>query len=296
MGGSGNSGFRSANDIDELRAQVRQKLEQQELLADLNHFLAERLATFNDRDVESTRERLEQIEAALSELGHEVEKLLFGGSVAKHTDVNGLSDVDALVFLPSSEGATPADVLNSFAQALHRRLRMGDIAEITVGRMAVTVTYEDGMEIQLLPATERGSHTVIPGEDGAGWRQVRPHKFTEKLTEVNRSTGNGVVPVIKLAKSLIDKFPREQQLSGYHVEAIAVDAFRSYDGPRDRASMLNHLVERASTAVQQPTGDITGQSVHIRRALGCSSLTAAQIYCASTWPFGSSSLVGYLGR
>jgi hypothetical protein len=268
MGGSGSRDTSSSSDIKSLRDEVRRRLEQQELLAEENGFLAEQLAAYNDRDVDTIRDRLAEIEEAATDLGHEIEKLLFGGSIAKHTYVSGLSDIDALVFLGDTAGRAPADVLNSFADALRSRLDMSQIREIGVGHMAVTITYTDGSQLQLLPATEQGEHTVIPSQDGTSWRQVRPHKFVEKLSQVNSANGNGVVPAIKLAKALLDKLPAEQKLSGYHVEALAVDAFKAYGGPRDRASMLSHLVEHASSAVLRPTGDITGQSVHIDNSLG----------------------------
>lgn len=282
MGGSGGSGSsgggfkRPPEELESLRQQVRQDLQRQELLAQENEFLAERLVELNDRDAAETRQRLEEVERALERLGHDVEELLFGGSVAKHTYVNGLSDVDALVFLGGDQADSPAEVLASFARALQGQLPTGEIESVTTGHMAITVTYRDGTEIQLLPAVERAGHTVIPSENGMDWRQVRPHKFAEKLTQVNQANGKGVVPAIKLAKSLIDKLPDDQHLSGYHVEAIAVDAFKTYGGPRDRASMLSHLIHHASEAVLRPTGDITGQSVHIDQWLGPASSVQRQ--------------------
>ena len=140
--------------------------------------------------------------------------------------------------------------------------------EVSPGRLAVTIYYRDGAEIQLLPAVERDGRTSIASEDGTSWRHIRPHKFAEKLTQVNKANGQAVVPTIKLAKAVLRHLPEEQQLSGYHVEAIAVDAFRSYEGRRDRASMLVYLMKHAQRAVLRPTGDITGQSVQIDQHLG----------------------------
>jgi hypothetical protein len=270
MGGSGGGGSYSGTDeeLARTREQVRRELEQQQLTADINQFLAEQLAGYNERDTRAVEDKLDQIEEALRERGHEVDRLLFGGSVAKHTYVNGLSDVDSLVYLDGPRSGSPAEVLTGFAAALRAILPPSAVSEIAVGRMAVTVTYQDGTQVQLLPATERGEHTVIPSPNGTDWKAVRPHKFTQKLTESNRRNGNGVVPAIKIAKALIDGFPRDQRLSGYHVEALAVDAFKTYNGPRDRASMLHHLLRHAADAVLRPTGDITGQTVHIDEHLG----------------------------
>lgn len=271
MGGSGGGSYSgTSDDVARTRETVRRELEQQQLAADINQFLAEQLAGYNERDTEAVREKLDHIEEALRELGHDVDRLLFGGSVAKHTYVDGLSDVDSLVFLGGDRPGSPVEVIAGFADALRASLPASEVRSIETGRMAVTVTYRDGTQVQLLPATERGERTVIPTADGTGWKAVRPHKFTEKLTETNRRNGGGVVPAIKVAKALIDQFPEANRLSGYHIEALAVDAFRTYSGAQDRATMLHHLLHHAAEAVLKPTGDITGQTVHIDEHLGAS--------------------------
>ncbi|MBN9376213.1 MAG: nucleotidyltransferase [Cellulomonas sp.] len=239
----------------------------------INDVLAGALASLNDRDVDATRQRLDEIVAALGDLLVDVDRLLFGGSVAKHTYVDGLSDTDALVVVNEGD-ATPEDLVARFERALQSRLPLGDVREITAGRLAVTVHYLDGSEIQLLPAVERNGRTSIASEDGGSWRQIRPHKFAEKLTEVNAANSGAVIPTIKLAKAVLANLPEDQRLSGYHVEAIAVDAFRAYQGRRDRASMLQHLIAHAEKAVMSPTGDITGQSVHVDDYLGASGSEA----------------------
>lgn len=274
MGGSGGGGRYDGNpdELARTRELVLADVRRQQLAADVNQFLAELLIDYNDRDTQQTRDKLESIEATLTDQGYEVQNLGFGGSVAKHTYIDGLSDVDVLVFLDSSHGGTPAQVIAGFAETLRSSLPAS--ATVTAGNMAVTVTYRDGTQIQLLPATERGVHTVIPSADGSAWKPVRPHKFTEKLTQTNQRNGGGVVPAIKLAKSLINKLPPAQQLSGYHMEALAVDAFKSYGGPKDRASMLHHLLTHAAQAVLRPSADITGQSLHIDDHLGAAGSTA----------------------
>ena len=268
MGGSGGGGFTGpAGDAADLRAQVRRELQEQELASEINAVLGDLLAGINNRDVDTVRERLDLIVDAIGEVAVDVDRLLFGGSVAKHTYVDGLSDIDALVVVNDST-SSPGEVVEAFAQALRERLPQGDIVEITTGRLAVTVAYKDGTQVQLLPAVERDGHTSIASGDGSEWKRIRPHKFAEKLTEANRANGNAVVPTIKLAKALFQQIPEDSRPSGYHVEAMAVEAFRDYTGRRDRLSMLTHLVDRASNLVLRPTGDITGQSVHVDSWLG----------------------------
>lgn len=277
MGGSGSreSYSPSKQDLEALRREVQEQLRQQELGAELNAFLAEELAGFNDRDTHLTQERLDAAEAALGAEALAIDRLLFGGSVAKHTYVDGLSDVDALIVL-NEVNASPGDLVGRFAEILNRRLSRSEVLDVTAGTLAVTITYSDGSQVQLLPAVERDGHTSIASENGASWQQIRPHKFAEKLTQVNSANGGGVVPTIKLAKVAIAALPGDHQLSGYHVEAIAVDAFKNYSGRRDRVSMLEHLVNHAADAVLHPTGDITGQSIHIDSHLGPANSAARQ--------------------
>lgn len=279
MGGSGGGGYSGSSDISKDRREALELLRRQETEAAINGYVGEQLANINSRDIPGTRRRLDAIVDALGTEAVDVDRLLFGGSVSKHTYVDGLSDVDALVVVDEPDAA-PSDLINRFVLALKARLPASEVVTIAPGNLAVTVTYTDGAQIQLLPAVERAGHTSIASEDGSTWRQIRPHKFAQKLTEVNQANGDGVIPTIKLAKALVQELSPEHRLSGYHVEAIAVDAFKDYSGRRDRASMLHHLVAHAADAVMVPTGDISGQSVHVDSYLGPAGSVARQAISA----------------
>lgn len=283
MGGSGGGTSYGMEDIDAdaLRDRARRDLQQQELLTDINSYLAEQLTAFNDRDTETVNDRLEQIAEALGEAVEGLDRLLFGGSIAKHTYVDGLSDVDALIILRGNQPDNPDQLIAAFADALRAALPKGTVADIQPGRLAVTVIYTDGTQIQLVPARRTGETLSIASEDGRAWRDIRPRKFAEKLTEVNQANNDGVVPAIKLAKPILDRLPESQRLSGYHLEAIAVDAFKHYDGPTSRQAMLRHLLDHAAGAVLKPTGDITGQSVRIDTHLGPANSVDRQRISAS---------------
>ncbi|MFJ9541908.1 CBASS oligonucleotide cyclase [Streptomyces sp. NPDC101225] len=281
--GGGSGGWGEAYDAELARQQRESAVEKERRLSEINDFLAEQLTAYNDRDTSGVQSRLDQISQLLSDvIDGGIDRMLFGGSVAKHTYVDGLSDVDALVVVRSAGANSPAELLNSFAETLRARLPGSSLAEVSAGTLAVTVRYADGLEVQLLPAVERGGRLAIASGNGQTWQQIRPRKFAEKLTEVNKNNSGGVVPAIKLAKSLLEKqLPSTMKLGGYHLEAIAVDAFRSYHGSKSREAMLDHLVRHASTAVLNPTGDITGQSVHVDSDLGAANSSSRQRLAAA---------------
>ena len=272
MGGSGGGtgSYFSANDARELEEQARRRLEQSRLESTVNSFLQQELIDINDRDADLTNERLEAIEQVLDTRTGEVERLLFGGSVAKHTFVNGLSDIDALVEI-TDEGIgerAPAEVRNSLATALIQALPQGDVEDITQGSMAVTVKYLDGTEIQLLPTVRIDGELAVSSWDSSSWVQIRPRDFARVLTDTNQSQGGAVVPAIKLAKAIFANKLGDDGPAGYHVEALAVEAFRDYSGSRTQKAMVTHLVRTASERVLRPIRDISGQSPYVDDGLG----------------------------
>jgi hypothetical protein len=270
MGGSGGGGFRSDRSPSELRAEVQRELRQSQLESDINGLLTQELAEINGRDVDLVNERLDEIISALGERLEHVDRLLYGGSVAKHTYVDGLSDVDSLVVLKPGvlDTDTPQALLNSIERALRSDLDMGKVDDIVKG-FAVTVKYKDGNEIQLLPAVERGGGLAISDKTGTGWSYIRPKAFEERLTEINRQQAGRVVPIIKLAKAVIDaSLSASERPGGYHMEALAVDAFRDYSGPRSSRAMLTQLFVHAAERIKRPIADITGQSERIDEKFG----------------------------
>lgn len=277
MGGRGGGSYLSARDLEALREEARRRLDQSRIDAEVNSFLQQELAGFNDRDVDAINRRLEQIEISLEGAIESIDRLLFGGSVAKHTHVDGLSDVDSLVLLRDDALAEkdPAEVRNDFRTALVRNLPRGEIQDISVGAMAVTVKYRDGTEIQLLPAVQsKRGNIQISSEDGRSWSQIQPKAFAQELSRINRRQGGSVVPAIKLAKAILANRLGARSPSGYHLEALAVAAFRDYSGQRTPKAMVTELFARASTSILRPIQDVTGQSRYVDQALGSANSAA----------------------
>lgn len=261
MGGTGGrySGPRS-DDLLERINKAREK-ERERLDGQVNDLIRELLTRYNDRDREKVSERLDEIRQRLGDVA-ELDSVLFGGSVAKHTAVDGLSDVDALVVLDREKiGAdSPGDLIDSFYRLLNRSLPRSEVESVRKGRLAVTVTYQDGQEIQLLPALRSRQDVRIASSDGSGWQSTKPRAFESALTDSNRKMNGSLVPTIKLVKSMVSDLPPQKQLKGYHIETLAVDAARGYAGPRTPRALLLHMLEHSSQRVLRPIADVTGQS------------------------------------
>jgi hypothetical protein len=278
MGGSGGGSTFRGRSPEELRQAVR-KAEDissvRQFEVELAGTLGELLGGYNARDHQALEDRLVAIRAALQ---GEIEgsfDSLFGGSVAKHTYVDGLSDIDSLILLNDShlEDHSPQRALAKLANIIEAA--MGNSATVTHGRMAVTVDYGDGMVVQLLPAIKGANGLVhVPSSRRDAWSEINPLAFKEALSRRNAACGGKLVPTIKLAKAIIGELPEAQRLSGYHMESLAIAAFRNYTGEKTTSTMLPAFFDRARELVLSPIKDSTGQSVHVDGYLGAANSPA----------------------
>jgi len=272
MGGTGRSGPFSSRSPEELARLVRDaeaRTSNAVFEAALSNTLADLLGQFNSRDEPLVRERLHDLKNALEGSIEGTVDQLFGGSVAKHTYVDGLSDIDSLVILNDTGLAlhSPQPALDRMTNIIRRQL--GDGVTVSHGRMATTVEYADGMIIQLLPALRtEGGRLRVPSSRRDGWSNIDPAGFREALTRRNQECGGKLVPTIKLAKAINGTLPEVQRLSGYHMESLAIAAFRGYTGPKTTKDMLPAFFERVPDLVLSPIRDSTGQSVHVDDYLG----------------------------
>ena len=228
------------------------------------------LVRYARKNTKTVAQRLESLCGFLSQKGNVVQTM-FGGSVRKGTYVTGLSDVDALLIVNQSSlvNQPPARVIEYVQDTIQDRLRQNIVS---AGNLAVTVSYSDGTEIQILPAIRTNTDGVRIAEPGSTkWSNVaRPDDFAKRLAKVNTARDGRVVPIIKLAKAVADCFISRpsRKLSGYHMESLAIDAFKDYQGSLDPKSMLIHLLEHSMDAVKSPITDSTGQSRYVDDKLG----------------------------
>lgn len=253
-------------------------------LPELERILGDKLVAYNSRDRGLMNKRRDEIKAALSDVLEEGLNLPYGGSVAKHTDVNGLSDVDALLVMKGVDDTRlkPSEIRKMISSEL--RGRLVDVA-VSEGRLAVTVRYKDGMDVQLVPCIREGKGYKVPSWQEDRWSRIAPESFRRALTDRNEQVNGRLIPVIKLAKAIIATWPSASRLSGYHVESLAIEAFRSYSGNKTVAKMLPTFFEQAANLVLSPIRDKTGQSVNVDGYLGRSHSTErkkARHWCSQT--------------
>jgi len=272
MGGSGGD-FSTAQDykkiLEEIKAETSDKAFETNVGEVINNILSE----FNIREnSEIIKKYIDIIKSCIEEeIGGSID-LRFGGSYEKHTYVDSLSDVDILVLINKLElgDSSPKEVLEAFKSHLNG-MHCIDVEDLSIGRLALTVKLRDGNEIQLLPAIKSGNGYKIPAENGESWSKIiRPDKFANRLTEINQSCGRKVVPVIKLVKGINSQLPESQQLKGYHIESIAIEAFKSYPDsyPKTPKTMLKYYFEKAKEIILTPIKDKTGQSRNVDDYLG----------------------------
>ena len=235
-----------------------------------NEYCEALLAQYTRKNTQTITQRLESLCGFLRQKGNVVQTM-FGGSVRKGTYVTGLSDIDALLIVNQSSivNQTPAAAIEYVRETIQHRLRQNTVS---AGNLAVTVSYSDGTEIQMLPAIRTRTGGVRIAEFGSTkWSDVaRPDDFAKKLAEVNTARDGRVVPVIKLAKAMADCFITRpsRKISGYHMESLAIEAFKDYQGPLDPKNMLIHLLGHVMDAVKSPITDSTGQSRYVDDKLG----------------------------
>lgn len=272
MGSSGgNSGRYSASHIQEKIRETRDKTKDKAFETTIEKEINEMLGDFNYKDDRAIQEHLDEIKSIINDEIEGSIDLKFGGSVKKYTYINGLSDIDTLVIINKTdlENSSPSEVLNYLCSRLKDNL--GGFKTIKTGTLAVTIDFDDGTNVQILPAIKVGEGFKIPASSGKKWSNIiRPDKFANRLTKINQSLSNNVIPTIKLVKSIIAQLPKDQQLKGYHIESLAIESFKNYPNSKSKTkkALMKHFFEKANEIVKSPIKDKTGQSIHVDDYLG----------------------------
>lgn len=267
MGGGG-GGYFGKHDakraIDELH-KADEKTRNVQLDTDISELIADILGDYNNRR-EEIPGHIESIKSALEKDIEGTIDLMFGGSIARHTYIDGLSDVDSLVILDNCELANknPQEARHYIAERLRERFPQSNVKE---GDLAVTIGFKT-VEIQLVPAVRCESTVTISNSRGDKWMNIDPRGFAEALTKANISTNRKLVPMIKLAKGINAGLPDNQRLKSYHLESLAIEVFKKYAGPTNTKKMLRHFFSEAPGHVMNLIKDKTGQTIHVDDYLG----------------------------
>lgn len=277
MGSSGASfGFSS---FEETQKRIREALsgeKKTQYNEDINNLIKEQLVEYNKRDAISTGKYLADIKAKLSQNIEGTVTTIFGGSISKHTYVEGISDVDLIVILNASElsNKSPKEVKDYFYKTLKKAFPS---VQISLGTVAITVHFPE-IDIQLLPAIRLKTGLKIPGRKNDKWSDViKPTLFARKLTVMNKKLDGQLIPTIKVIKNIISKLPENRQLSGYHIEAICIDLFAKFKEQPDIKSRVKCFFDEAAKRIQKPMSDISKQSNYIDEYLGSKSSLERQL-------------------
>lgn len=191
MGGSGGGGYfsesgKSPQKIAQIIRSEEENSKNAVFDANISNLIRNLLADVNNRDSETIQTHLSTIEDALHKDIEGTIDLRYGGSVAKHTYVDGLSDIDSLAILNNSELAnyTPDKVKEYFLNCLKERLPN---TEIKVGKLAITLRFTSGVEIQVLPALRdaTGIRIASSRRDNEWSHLIHPDKFAKALRYSN---------------------------------------------------------------------------------------------------------------
>jgi len=269
MGGTG-GGFIKDKDIEDMQSKIREtekKTTDEAFEVEVSVVIDTLLANYNNRDTNAIESHIDTIVKAIQKEIDGTCNIVFGGSYQKHTYVDGLSDIDSLVLLNNSEliNKTPNEVLKYFSNMLKERFPESNIE---IGKIAITVRFTDGKIIQLLPAVKSVDGFKISNANGDKWSKINPRNFTNKLTETNKKNNNKMIPTIKIVKAINSYLPKSKQLTGYHIESLAIEAFKAYSGEKNIKKMLQHFFESAKNLVKSTIKDKSGQSVNVDGYLG----------------------------
>lgn len=269
--GSGGGFFPSGRSKEQINDELKKSLDRtkkEEFESKVAEIINNLLKNYNDRDTNKIQNRLEEIRNIIEKDIEGTFDFKYGGSVSKHTYVDGLSDIDSLIILNKTElmDKSPEKVRDFLLSKLKKNL--SSIKNISKGTLAVTVAFKDGMTIQLLPAVKVKDGFKIPSYDGKEWSKINPKGFTDQLYKTNQKQGGKAVPAIKIIKSINAQFKQDRRMTGYHVESLAIEVFKSYNGQQTTKALITCFFDKAKELVLSSIRDKTGQSLHVDDYLG----------------------------
>lgn len=268
MGGGGSS-IPGGGGLRQSKKMIEQDSIKSGQKTEINSYLNDRLIDINQLDTQKINQRKESIFDVLNDEFEDVQDFNTEGSYSRYTYVNGLSDIDILIDLgnySTSQFENKEDshfVLQAIAERIKQRY---PTTNIKLGKMAVTLEFQDGIELQILPSFKYYNGYKVPDPDSNGWVCSFPDNFKKRLTSLNQSNTGKIVPALKLTKQLLQK--QDIKIKSYHIENIALDAFRGYTGSLTPEALIKYLINYSKSAIFNNIGDPCHQSEYIDSYLG----------------------------
>ena len=221
------------------------------------------------RDFERHMQYRNEAEDAINEGIDGSVDIVYAGSVAKGTYVEGISDVDNHVRIngTSLEKKSPAEVKAYIRQQLSK---LPNVKSVTETSKTVTVIYKDGTEMQYVPVikTKNGYRVA----DGKRWSNVvYENRFRRDFQRTNKKCGGRLTTLIRILKKENADNPKGQRMSGHHIEVMANRIFKQAPASktRDIGVMAVYYHQHASRHIRHRMRDVTGQSTYVdKRSLG----------------------------
>ena len=221
------------------------------------------------RDFERHMQNRNEAEDAINEGIDDSVDIVYAGSVAKGTYVEGVSDVDNHVRIngTSLENKRPAEVKAYIRQQLSK---LPNVKSVTETSRTVTVTYRDGTEMQYVPVikTKNGYRVA----DGKRWSNVvYENRFRRDFQRTNKKCGGRLTSLIRILKTDNASDPKSQRMSGHHIEVMANRIFKQAPASKTKTlmSMYGYYQQHASRHIRHRMRDVTGQSTYVdKRSLG----------------------------
>jgi predicted nucleotidyltransferase len=227
------------------------------------------LISVSDEKIQIIKDRIEEILKKFEKSDITIEDMSWEGSYSKKTYVEGLSDIDLLVSL-GTYSETSFEYKHDSKEALKRLegliLERYPRTSTKIGKMAVTVTFSDGVELQFLPAFRYHSGYKIPDPESCGWITTYPKRFKQELVDLNRSLTWKLKPAIRLIKTLFEK--KDVHISSYHLENLALRTLENYKGTNNYVDIINHILSGSKVKIFERMPDITEQSTCVDDYLG----------------------------
>jgi tRNA nucleotidyltransferase (CCA-adding enzyme) len=98
-GGGGSFDMISPSEYNKMKEELKEKTKDEQFETQVAELIATLLSDYNDRDHQAIKAHLEKINEYLEKVFGGTIDIIFGGSIKKHTYIDGLSDIDVLVLI-----------------------------------------------------------------------------------------------------------------------------------------------------------------------------------------------------